>query len=127
MNYFYYEPNKNLALEVWGNSQFALADIVLSLTDNRIVWGGKIYSVFCRDEVLNIIQYFVCDFVKIKQDLGVGNYVKREGNVYNKYFNPKRNIDALKYTKQQMEQRAKVVYKNIMQDLYYIGKLLTHN
>ena len=68
MNYFHLETNKEIAIENWNNSQFDLCDIVLSLTDNAIPYGLKIYNIFSRDEIVDMMQFFICDFKKIKQD-----------------------------------------------------------
>jgi hypothetical protein len=122
MKYFYYQPQKDMAIQHWENSQFDLCDIVLSLTDNHILIGARIYAIFCRPEVLNLMKYFICDFIKIKNDLGiVGSYVERAGNIYSKTFNPLRNTYVLHYTYREMGNRAKYVYKNIMSDLSKIG------
>ena len=122
MKYFHYQPQKDMSIKQWDRSQFELCDIVLSLTDNNILIGSKIYAIFCRHEVLNLMQYFVCDFIKIKQDLGItGDYVKRCGDVYSRTFNPVRNIKTLSYTHNEMQSQAKDVYKNIMSDLREIA------
>ena len=57
MKYFYYQAQKDIAIQHWENSQFDLCDIVLSLTDNHILIGARIYAVFCRPEVLNLMKY----------------------------------------------------------------------
>ena len=123
MNYFGCQPNSYVALYYWYNSQFDLSDIVLSLTDNNIWIGSKIYAIFCRPEVLNLMQYFICDFTKIKKDLGiVGDNIERQGNMYSKHFNPIRNKYTLTLTIDEMKIRAKEVYRNIMTDLSAIAK-----
>jgi hypothetical protein len=123
MKYFYYSGINELAIQQWYNSQFDLCDIVLSLTDNHILIGARIYAIFCRPEVLNMMQYFVCDFAKIKSDLGIiGSYVERDGNIYSKCFNPIRNKEALTLTIKEIKIRAREVYKNIMSDLSAIAK-----
>lgn len=123
MKYFSYEPKIDMSLQCWNNSQFDLADIVLSLTDNRIFIGAKIYAIFCRPEVLNIMQYFICDFNKIKDDLGIcGYYIERDGDIYSTTFNPARNINVLTLSINEMRSNAREVYKNIMTDLNYIAK-----
>lgn len=124
MKYFYRQPNKYVAINKWNNSQFDLIDIVLSLTDNGIYIGEKIYAIFCRPEVLNLMQYFVCDFDTIKRDLGInGEYVERGGNIYSKNFNPKRYDDILSFSIEERRLLANNVYRNIMNELYMIVKL----
>ena len=123
MKYFYYEPNIDIAVQQWENFQFDLTDIVLALTDNHIFIGAKIYAIFCRPEVLNLMKYYVCDFAKIKEDLGInGNYVKRQGNIYSKTFNPTRSMHAITFSIDEIKNRAKNIYKNIMLDLSSIVK-----
>ena len=123
MNYFCYQANSDVAMYYWNDSQFDLSDIVLSLTDNNIRIGAKIYAIFCRPEVLNLMQCFVCDFTKIKQDLGIdGDYVERRGDVYSKCFNPVRNKEVLTLTINEMKIRAREVYENIISDLSAIAK-----
>ncbi len=123
MKYFSYGPNIDMSLQCWNNSQFDLADIVLSLSDNHIFIGAKIYAVFCRPEVLNIMQYFICDFNKIKDDLGIcGHYIKGDGDIYSTTFNPARNINVLTLSINEMRSNATQVYKNIMTDLACIAK-----
>ena len=124
MKYFYNQPNSDIAINQWNNSQFDLIDIVLSLTDNHIRIGAKIYAVFCRPEVLNLMKYFECDFSKIKQELGiVGNYVKRRGNIYSKHYNPERCNNAITLSTKEMKYLANIVYKDIMEDLAMIAKI----
>ena len=122
MKYFHYCNDKGFAIQQWNNSQFDLSDIVLSLTDNDIFIGAKIYAIFCRPEVLNLMQYFVCDLNNIKRELGIeGDYVGRNGNLYSKSFNPSRNTIALKYSRTEMKEIATSIYKNIMLDLKTIA------
>ena len=128
MIYFSYEHNEDAAIQHWENSQFDLSDVVLALTDNHIFIGAKIYAVFCRPEVLNLMQYYVCDFAKIKHDLGIlDNYVARYGDVYSKSFNPSRNITAISLTIDEMKHRAIRVYKRIMEDLSEIAQCHINN
>ena len=125
MNYFYLQKDIESAIDRWNNSQFDLSDIVLSLTDNGIFQGVKIYAIFSRKEILAIMRYFVCDFYKIKQELGiVGNYVDRFGNVFDKNYNPKRNKLALTLNDKQMKIKAIGVYKKIILDLEEIGFMM---
>lgn len=128
MKYFYYESNMDIAIDCWNNSQFELCDIVLSLTDNRIYTGSKIYALFCRNEILNLMQYFICDFGRIKKELGIiGDYVERIGDIYSKNFNPRRNRRVLTLAISEMEKRAMLIYNNIMLDLQYIAKTKLKN
>ena len=125
MYYFAFEKNQYIAIQEWNNSQFDLCDIVLSLTDNGIIIGSKIYYIFCRPEILNIMQCFVCDLNKIKEDLGIiGNYIERSGNVYFRNFNPKRNNNALSLPIKEMKKRASIVYKKLMFDLQTIANAI---
>ena len=126
MHYFSLAQSANHAITTWNNSQFDLCDIVLSLTDNNIMIGAKIYALFCREEVLSLMQLYVCDFNKIKQDLGiVGEYTERKGNIFAKDFNPQRNPVVLALTPTQMQYFASTVYNNLMQDLKEIYETLT--
>jgi len=124
MKYFYPQPDINNAINKWNESQFDLIDIILSLTDNHIWIGAKIYAVFCRQEVLNLMQYYECDFYKIKQELGiVGDYVEREGNIYCKDYNPKRHNNVLTLSVKEMKSKADIIYKDIIGDLAMIAKM----
>ena len=128
MRYFYYEEDSKTAEKIWNQSQFELGDIVLSLTDQGINTGEKIYAVFCRDEVLAITKYFICDFSKIKTYLGInGNYIERRGDIYSKTFNPRRNPKVLTLSADEMKTRADEIYKYIMKDLNLIAKMLSTN
>ena len=121
MRYFSFEPNNDYALDTWVKSQFDLCDIVLFLTDKKISYGFKIYAIFNRDEVLNLLNYFVCDFKKMKRDLHIlGNYVEREGDVFSKDFNPRRISFKMSLSRAEIERRAYDVYHKIFQDLYGI-------
>ena len=125
MNYFHLAQDEEKAFFNWENNQFNLCDIVLSLTDNLIPYGLKIYNIFLREEVKNMMNFFICDFEKIKQDLGiVGAYVERKGNVFSPSFNPKRNQSALILSEYQMSKRAKMVYDKIMLDLNKIASII---
>ena len=128
MRYFIFEKDKNVAIKKWNNSQYDLTDIVLSLTDQNIELGVKIYSIFIRLKSINFMQYFICDFNKIKTELGiVYHYATREGDIYSKDFNPKRNYKALSLTKNEMEKIAKRVYTKLIQDLETIGSFICDN
>lgn len=128
MRYFHYEPNRDISIECWNKSQFDLCDIVLSLTDNHIFIGTKIYAIFCRPEVLNLMRYFICDFNKIKHDLGIiGEYAERDGNIYSILFNPGRNREILTLSVNEIKNRAKYVYNNIIFDLNEISNIISNN
>lgn len=125
IRYFTFEIDTDEAIKKWEESQYDLSDIVLALTDRRIFYGAKIYAIFCRKEVLNLMQCFVCDFTKIKIDLGIlGDYVERAGNVFAHTFNPKRNNKSITLGLEAMRQRAKLVYKHLMLDLESIATML---
>ena len=125
MHYFSLAQSTNHAITTWNNSQFDLCDIVLSLTDNNIMIGAKIYALFCREEVLSLMQFYVCNFKKIKNELGiVGEYTERKGNIFAKDFNPNRNPIFLALTPTQMQYFASTVYNNLMQDLKEISETL---
>ena len=132
MKYFCHCAQQDNAIQYWYSAQFDLCDIVLSLTDNHIQIGAKIYAIFCRPEVLNLMKYFICDFIKIKNDLGiVGSYVERAGNIYSKSFNPLRNNNVLTLSKFEMRNKSKQIYMSIIADLGEITryglKKLQHN
>ena len=125
MRYFKYEPNFKLALLKWEQSQYDLSDIVLYLTDRNIIWGYKIYALFSQKEIRVLLNYFVCDLLKIKQDLGINfEYVERDGNCYSQNYNPKRDI--LKPASAGIQSLAKVVYNQILQDLEEICEKLKY-
>lgn len=125
MNYFSFEKDSTASLEQFENSQFDLSDIVLSLTDNNINKGAKIYALFLKDEVKCCFFISICDFKKIKRDLGInGQYIERNGDPYSPKFNPKRNIKALTLSREEMEERAEKVYANLLEDLYLIANKL---
>ena len=127
MRYFTFEIDSNEAVKKWEQSQYDLSDIVLALTDRKIFYGAKIYAIFCRKEVLNLMEYFVCDFKKIKRDLGIlGDYVERSGNVFEHTYNPKRNNKSITLELEEMNQRAKSVYKHLMFDLETIATTLNN-
>ena len=121
MNYFEYESNQSVAIEKWNTSQFDLTDIVLYLSDRHIIWGIKIYSLFCKEEIKVLLNYFSCNFEQIKKDLCItGDYVERGGNIYSKTFNPKRNM-KIKEPKN-LNLRAMRVYDKILIDIEKILK-----
>lgn len=121
MDYFKYEGDRFAANEKWKNSQFDLTDIVLCLTDRHIVWGQKIYCLFSKPQVQLLLNYYVCDFKLIKNELGLtSDYVERGGNIYSKDFNPKRNLFFV--TPRNLELSAMKVYNKILQDLEEICK-----
>ena len=125
MHYFKIANNQQEAINAWQQSQFDLCDIVLSLTDNSIALGAKIYALFCRPEIKDLLQLFICDFSKIKSELGiVGEYIERKGDVFAKDFNPKRNPIFLALSPKQMQTFASTVYNNLMQDLKEISEAL---
>ena len=129
MHYFIFERNRKNAVLSWKLSQFDLCDIVLSLTDNKIKTGIKIYELFMRKEVKAVLPFFICDFKKIKADLQIEDYVERKGNVYSKDFNPKR-LYKIDLPKHQLQENANKVYNNILNDLEkiaHIGKNINFN
>ena len=124
MNYLRFTEQKERAIASWNKSQYDLCDVVLSLTDQGIVIGGKLYHIFSKPEVLDMMQYFICDFSKMKQDLGiVDNYVERDEDIYSSDFNPKRNVKALTLNTIDMRKRSKIVYRKFFSDLENIVKL----
>lgn len=123
MNYLNYEIESNVAIKKWYSLQYDFADIVLSLTDNDIFEGAKIYALFSRNEVLNLMSWFSCDFIKIKQELGIiGDYIVREDDIFSNDFNPKRKKDALTLSSFEMSIQAQIIYQKIMQDLEELSK-----
>ena len=126
MHYFVFERNRTKALLSWKLSQFDLCDIVLSLTDNKIKTGIKIYELFTMAEVKAVLPFFICDFKKIKADLQILDYVERKGDVYSKNFNPKR-LYKITTPKPILEENANKVYINILNDLEKIAHIATKN
>ena len=124
MRYFCFEQDENLAVKTWNNSQFDLADIVLFLTDNGIMLGAKIYAIFNRGEVKNLLRFFVCDLNLMKKDLQINHYIERKGDALSKFFNPKRIITTNYISKKQLFKRAEFVYKNLINDLNIIATRL---
>lgn len=126
MRYFNFEQDEARAVETWNNAQFDLADIVLFLTDNGIMLGAKIYAVFNRVEVKNLLKYFIFDFDAVKKDLNISEYVEHEGEVFSKSFNPKRKSINRNISKTELEKKAEFVYWSIINDLKIIAKKLQH-
>lgn len=123
MIYFKFEENEEVAIKHWNDNQFNLCDIVLSLTDNAIIYGGKIYALFLREEILDLMRFFICDFVKIKKDLGInGKYVERNGDLFSYDFNPKRSKSILIYDLKTMKDSAKKIYFHLLEDLKAISE-----
>ena len=90
-NFLKYEENEDRSLEHWDSSQFDLVDVVLYLTDNGSKFGIKIYALFRRKEIQDLLHFYCCDFKKMKEILGIDEYVARKGDIYSKKFNPIRN------------------------------------
>ena len=123
MRYFIYEQDEDTLKQEWENSQFLLADVVLFLTDRKIVWGQKIYNIFINQEVQHLLNCFSVDFNQIKKDLGLDlDYVERGGNVFSHSYNPKRNFTIL--SSNGIEYRAMMVYETILKDLEKICEKL---
>ena len=127
MKYFKFSQSEEESRECWENSQFKLTDVVLALTDNGIIEGLKIYELLSKPEILNSMDFFICDFDSIKERLGInGDYVEREGNVYSKNFNPKRNPSVLTLNVQDMQIMAIDVYDTMLSDLQELGQAILH-
>ena len=112
------------AVTTWKNSQFDIADIVLSLTDNKCGKAGThLYSVFRNEEFLKMMYMYTCNFQLIKEVLGInGEYVERAGDPYAKNFNPKRNPEVLTLDAKQMDERAWEIYQHLIDEVNYIAK-----
>ena len=121
MRYFAFEEDESLAVQLWNESQFDLCDIVLFLVDNNIMIGAKIYAIFLRNEVKNILNHFVCDLKLIKEDLHIAEYVERKGDCFSKLFNPKRKILVNNISIEKLKKRAEKVYEQIIKDLGFIA------
>ena len=66
------EPDHDIAVKTWDNSQFDIADIVLSLTDTGNLESGiKLYSVFKHEQFLQVMNLYTLDVKIIKQILGM--------------------------------------------------------
>lgn len=90
-------------------------DIVLFLTDRHIEVGVRIYNLFCKQEIQFLLKYFECDFIQIKKDLGIMvDYVERSGDLYSRFFNPKRKkLEG----SPDLRWRALKVYEYLLKDL----------
>ena len=110
----------------WKSSQYNLSDVVLSLTDKNPYGAGlKLYTLFNYDAFLNVVQYYNCDFDSIKKILGInGEYVERKGDLYSPTFDPKRNANVLTLPQKEMEIRAEKIYKDLIQELNEISKII---
>lgn len=123
MNLFKRATSEQEAFDYWSASQFELSDIVLSLTDNLIKNGMKLYSVFKNEKFLTLMRYYTFDFAEVKKYLGIeGNYVERAGDVYDAKFNPKRDKSVLTLNRDEMKLRSKNVYDKILRDLSKLAK-----
>lgn len=112
------------AQNAWKNSQFEIADIVLSLTDNKCSMAGThLYSIFKNEEFMKMMIMYTCDFKLIKDILGIsGDYVERTNNPFDENFNPKRNPSVLTLDKKQMDERAFEIYNHLIEEINYIAK-----
>ncbi len=123
MKYFNYEPNKEKAINHWNSNQNKLCDIVLSLTDNAIIYGGKIYALFLRKEIQNLMQFFTFNFDEVKSILGIcGSYIKSKDGMFSINFNPERNVKALTLDINTMKQNAKKIYNSLLKELYDLAQ-----
>lgn len=123
MKYFRFSQSEEESRDFWDKSQFDLSDIVLALTDNKIIEGLKIYQLLSKPEILNSMIFLICDFGAIKERLGIiGDYVERKGNVYSNNFNPKRNPSAITLSVQDLQIMAIDVYDTMLSDLKEAGE-----
>lgn len=123
-NLLNFEPNPEIAVKTWQNSQFEIADIVLSLTDNKQKDAGlKLYSLFQNESFLQLMHIYTCDFKAIKTILGIkGEYVERKGDVYSNTFNPKRRNGILTLDSNEMGKRGLKIFDALMAELEVIAK-----
>ena len=78
--------------------------------------GGSIYKS---------LKKYGYDFDSIKKILGIeGEYVERKGDLYSPTFDPKRNVTVLTLPQKEMETRAEKVYKDLIQELNEISKII---
>lgn len=119
------EPDHDIAVKTWDNSQFDIADIVLSLTDTGNLESGiKLYSVFKHEQFLQVMNLYTLDVKIIKQILGInGAYVERKGDVYSDKFNPKRNRSVLTIKPKEMDKRAKDLFAQLVKEMQDLAKL----
>lgn len=112
------------AQNAWKHSQFEIADIVLSLTDNKCAMAGThLYSVFKNEEFLKMMLMYTCDFKLIKNILGIdGDYVERSDDPFAKNLNPKRNPSVLTLDAKQMDERAFEIYNQLIDEINFIAK-----
>lgn len=121
LNFFHRASSEEESLYLWERSQYDLIDIVLFLTDNRIKLGVKFYSLFSRIEIKNLMRFYWCDFVKIKNILGIDEYVVRGGDIYAADYNPKRNKINLNFSQKLLLIKAKKIYSDLLIDLHTIS------
>lgn len=119
------ELNHDVAVKTWDNSQFDIADIVLSLTDTGNLESGiKLYSIFKNQHFLEVMNLYTLDVKVIKQILGInGNYTERKGDVYSDKFNPKRDKSVLTLKPKEMDNRAKEIFDQLIKELQELGRL----
>ena len=105
------------AVKHWLTSQYKLADIILSLTDNGIFEGHKLFGFFRLEEVSAIMNIYKFNFKLAKSELGInGKYVDRNGDINSADFNPKRHPEVLSLSGEELKQKAKIVYNAILKE-----------
>ena len=113
--YFNMAKNQEDAVKHWFTSQYKLADIILSLTDNGILEGHKLFGFFRLEEVSAIMNIYKFNFKLAKSELGInGKYVDRSGDINSADFNPKRNSEVLLLSGEALKKKAKIVYQTIL-------------
>ena len=118
------ELDNEVAKKAWSDSQYDIADIVLSLTDNNnLEIGVKLYTIFTFEEFLKIVNFFTLDVKIIKKMLGInGNYTEHTGDVFSPTFNPKRNKSVLTLDSEEMGKRAKDIHNQLIKEMKDIAE-----
>lgn len=123
MNFLNPAPSHEIAVKNWNGAQFDLSDVILSLTDNGLEVGAKMFLAFKNPAFLKLMEMYSCDFESMKKYLGIeGDYVIRAGDVYSADFNPKRNPSVLTLSKDEMSIRADKLYEKLIDEFKAIVK-----
>lgn len=114
-----FAKNEDEAQKNWQNSQFEIADIVLSLIDKKTDEGLLLYSLFGCESFLKLMNFCICDFKLIKNYLGInGNYIERKGDIFSNDFKAVKHPEVLTLSTEEMQIKAKNVYNKIIKEIH---------
>ena len=121
------------AVKMFEDSTFDMLDIVVSLLDIGLAKESTLLtSVFENEVFLALMNAYTCNFKAIKKILGInGEYVERNGNPKDTNFIPKRNAKVLSFKAEEMQERAKKVYDELIleinEETQKLSKLVENN